>query len=170
MMLVDIYKFEGREFSLNLDQGTFWCTVDGEKLHHKTQDGLVKLVRSAVREGASLAIPVAFLETDNDDLRKPIDYTPVTIIGTHAGSGNIIIEYENGRRDQVRGYSNSFYRRLSDADQKKLRDMVKARITLERAIAKFKERHQVNGKELVEAERKLQAAAHSNIEEATATP
>lgn len=163
-MIVDTYKFEGRDFEIHLDQGTFWCNVDGEKLHHKQHDGLVKQIRSAVREGASLKIEVAFIETDNDNLRKPIDYTPVTIIGTHAGSGNMIIEYETGRRDQVRSYSNDFYRRLTTAEIAKLIDMVKMRIRLDREIAAFKEARSVNGKELVEAERKLQAAAHSNIE------
>lgn len=163
-MIVDNYKFEGRDFEVHLDQGTFWCKVDGERLHHKTQDGLVKQIRSAVREGASLKIEVAFIETDNDDLRKPIDYTPVTIIGTHAGSGNMIIEYEGGRRDQVRRYSNNFYRRLTTTEVSKLSEMVKMRIRLEREITAFKEARSVNGQELVETERKLQAAAHSNIE------
>lgn len=163
-MVVDTVTFEGREFPIYLDRGVFWSMVDGEKLHHAMLEGLTKQIRAAVREGASLAIEIAFIETDGDDMRKPIDYTPAKIIGTHAGSGNIIVEYENGRRDQFRSYNGGMYRRVSKKEVDALRAMVKERIRLERAINAWKEQRQVNGKQLVEAERKLQAAVHSNTE------
>lgn len=164
-MIVDTVKFEGREFEVHLDNGTFSAKVDGDRLHSNTLAGVTGQIRAAVRDGASLKIEVALLETDTDDLRKPIEYTPVTIVGTHAGSGNIIVEYEDGRRDQFRRHSTDFYKRLTKAELEKLTDMVRMRIKLERETAKFKEARSVDGRKLVEAERKLQAAAHSNIEE-----
>lgn len=163
-MVVDNISFEGRAFDVHFGNGKFTCKVDGEVLHHATHAGLVKLIRSAVREGATLSIKVALIETDGEDLRKPVDYTPVTIVGTHAGSGNMIVEYDGGRRDQFRRYSSQFHRRLTDAELKDLTAMVKEKIRLERAIAKFKETRQVEAMKLVEAERTLQAQVHSNVQ------
>lgn len=156
-MKVDTIEFEGKSYDVSLVGGKFHADVDGEDLCAETFERIKKLVIAAVRQD-KLSIPICRIDTDSDDLRRPVEVTELRLVGTHAGSGNYIIEHVDGHREQVRTYQTSGYHRpLDPSELKTLVGLVKKQIQLRREIEEFRDARQVNLKALVEAKRERQA-------------
>lgn len=154
-MVVGEHTVEGVTVEIKLESELFAATVHGERITSKTMTGIKTLIAGAIRAGGALDVEVSMLETDGDDLRRPVDHTKARIVGMHARTNRLTVEYEHGLRDSLGHYSN-LYRRLSSAELKEISAMVVERIKIERRISDWKEARTVNGAELVKKAREKQ--------------
>lgn len=137
------------------DVGEFYAVINGEETKADTLEGLKqKLMRKMALQKAKISIPFVRWTERGGLVRGQIT-------GVHGRTRNLLVQFEDGKRDQEYSYSGSAsYIKPEAADQ--LAVLGKARGQADKAYYDFVKAHQFNGHDEV---RKLLAAQGIEAEE-----
>ncbi len=157
--------------------GFFSASVAGDYYSAKTKDELLdKLAKAVKKTRARINVPLTMIGRVARVVKPGIGshrswttydpgvgYTHVTLIGTHAGTGRLLLRKDDGSKleEDRFGYRNddaALCRRLTDAEVAEYIKLHTEKLRAEKAFEKFKSRVEIKDPEKFVAKKLAQAA------------
>lgn len=143
----------GQEIPISVDEDGKWLArVGNDRLSKDTRSSLVSAIdRLTKRAAAEVAVP--FVVADGSG--STVKFRHGVAYGIHSGSGNLLVVWKSGAKEQYRGtgYSSEvFAGETSDDELVEYRDLVQAQRDATAALREFVKAHQFDVKRAVEAE------------------
>lgn len=122
------------------DRGTWICDAGGTKHHAGTKDALRDAVMTAtLRKAAKIEIPFCKIDWSRT-FGWQVHHGTVT--GIHQGTGNLLVTWDNGRKEQLRGYTGTVtLRPLTPEEEQRWAELCETKRTWSNALADFEAEH-----------------------------
>lgn len=144
----------GQTIPISVDEDGKWLAkVGNDRLSKDTRSALVSAIdRLTKRAAAEVAVPFVEAHSGSDEIK----FRHGVAYGIHSGSGNVMVVWKSGAKEQYRGgggwNTEIFAGELSDAELVEYRDLVLAARAADRALRGFKDSRKFDLKRSVEAE------------------
>lgn len=131
-------EVRGRTVQIEVDlAGTFSATIDGETVTADSRQALIDKLTKALAP-ARRSLDIRFVMENANKIKR------CTITGIHAGNGNPLGLWEDGKRGQIYSGLSRAMEDLSEADLKKVRDLYSAVEVANKAYERFCRDHSFN--------------------------